>query len=479
MSSKSLLKILLTVLAASLMLALAPSTNPVLTFNIAHPYDDSVLLMFSAQMRLGGEVESALLPKGHLMSLSQQAGLGNELDILIQLYADQIAKLKAGSNYDPDLEAKLINQLEAKVQALQKKAQALTAKRSRGRGGLFGFIRHGFKKLGRATGWLLGKTMEGAGKVAEFAIEKVAPKVLKEAVLSGAPLNANLVKQVTRQLLKRRVHTLFEKEVEKLAERINQRQEAAYADGQATDDPHVWETNEAEFGLDAALMDQEEMDATREAREKTPQADSGSSSGGDSGSGTAVYDFTNDDAYKFFGIILWAHPSQPDRGYCFGMGLNTNSGAVHLEIDWDALTASGWVDYSGTTIDDFENATGNARITFSDLPAVPPPDGSGIMFRFVGEGSGTFSIESTVLCQRPDEFSNIEQFYFTRQESGTISMPRMTIDFYRPGAMDAENQPVTLSFIGYSWKSGGVESSGAADLSFGIYTSQPLDVPEP
>ncbi|RLD03034.1 MAG: hypothetical protein DRI65_13745, partial [Chloroflexota bacterium] len=176
---------------------------------IDYSFENSVLLMISNHMRLNGDVESANVGNGHLLSvpvkqLAQQDK--NEIDILIELYASQIAGLRRSGNHSPELEDQLINSLEDKVNELKARATKLVeVRRPRRRGGFFRDLGRGFnnglKAIGRATGWVMGKTMEGAGKVVQFGIEEVAPRVLKKAIWGTNPLGSALYRAVVRDLL--------------------------------------------------------------------------------------------------------------------------------------------------------------------------------------------------------------------------------------------------------------------------------------
>ena len=172
----------------------------------SHPFDDSVLLMLSSQMRLDGEVESANAGNGHLLSVSfKQVASQNEIDILIQLYANQISNLRQSGKHTPRLEDRLIDDLETKVDELNERAPKLVeVRRPRRRGGLLGFFRRVTKAVGRGTGWVMGRVMEGTGKVVQFSIVEVAPRVLKEAVFGGTPWNAAF-RLVAKDLLIKRV----------------------------------------------------------------------------------------------------------------------------------------------------------------------------------------------------------------------------------------------------------------------------------
>jgi len=190
---------------------------------IDYSFESSVLLMISNHMRLNGEVESANVGNGHLLSVSfnqiaQQDK--NEIDILIELYARQIDGLRQSGNHSPELEDQLINSLEEKVDELKARAPKLVeVRRPRRRGGFFGFIGRVAKAVGRGTGWVMGKTMEGAGKVVQFGIEEVAPRVLKKAIWGTNPLGSALYRAVVRDLLIKRVEAVIIRQVEKRAER--------------------------------------------------------------------------------------------------------------------------------------------------------------------------------------------------------------------------------------------------------------------
>lgn len=79
---------------------------------ILYPFENSALLMISSQMRLNGEVESANTGDGHLLSVPfKQLTQQNEIDILIQLYANQISNLRQSGKHTQKLEDQLINSL--------------------------------------------------------------------------------------------------------------------------------------------------------------------------------------------------------------------------------------------------------------------------------------------------------------------------------------------------------------------------------
>lgn len=342
---------------------------------IAHPFEDSVLLMISNHMRLNGDVESANVGNGHLLSVpikqfAQQDK--NEIDILIELYASQIAGLRRSGNHSPELENQLINSLEDKVNDLKERAPKLVeVRRSGRRGGFFGFIGRIAKAVGRGTGWVMGKTMEGAGKVVQFGIEEVAPKVLEKVVVGGNPLGAALFRTVARDLLIKRVEVAIIREVEKRAERGSELDPVA----QATEDDKYQD-------LDDELDLEEDEDTT------APQ-------------GVLVYEFTKENSANYEDASVaftWAGMGDV---YCKEARTGADSFIVHLEFDMEAMTVSGWMSGSGQLAFDWDgrmeqDVQGNFQTTFSDLPLIP---GSGsTAWNFSGEGLSTVSFGGTILC---------------------------------------------------------------------------------
>ena len=428
---------------------------------IAHPFDNSVLLMISSQMRLDGEVQSALLPGGRVQALSRQAASGNEIDVLLQLYTDQIAKLRASDDYDPNLEAKLISQLEDKVDALRRQAQELAASRSRRRGGLFGFLGRAVKSLGRATGWLMGKTMDGAGEIAEFAIEDVAPQVLKEAVQNGAPLNAALVRRVARELLINRVTDAIARERQKRAERL----------AEIDSDPAADATWEADF-----------MEAFEEGDENSPAgSNSGSSGGGNVGADIVIYDFTASDAFNFttgtIGGLSWVdYWRSSSNGDSFTLSsIELSAGSVHLEFNRTEMTASGWVEGSGQSESNAYSQSGNFRVEFSDLPlAAPSGFEPEVALRFSGTGTGTASISGSVLFSHRNPEGGPDTTYTSSGQVSNHNPVPVTISLYIPGYTSGSH-PITMNINSYP----GAEPASGFEYSFSFSFDQPIDLPLP
>lgn len=389
-----------------LLLAIIPASNVLAEPAIEHPFDSAALLMFSANMRLDGSVTSAQgTASQHLLAPSLQAGDGNEIDALIDLYAKQIANLRASDTYSEGQEATLIAQLEAKVQALIQQAQALNAKRSptQPRAGLgralrwaAGRINQGAKGLGRVTGKLVGAVMDGTGKIVEFAIEDVAPQVLKESLQSGVPINAALVRRITRELLVNRVTDAFLRDQQRRAE-----QRTNAEDGIPTVDP-TWEADFME------AFDEGDETPTMQAA----NGDSGSEGSNASSEEILSFDFPLGEESDSHGSILWsyywdAYENTHANANClvtYG-GFDSTQGTLHLEINLDAETISGYAEFSGTKSSEGEKpmqVSGSYRIEFSDVPNDPDAVASSrmpLLYYFQGESYGTGTANGFVTCQ--------------------------------------------------------------------------------
>ncbi len=481
-------KMFLAFLAAFLMLGMTPASSQQAVATADHPFDQAVLLMFSGHMRLNGEVESAQINNAHLAALSSQtqAEIDNEIKLLQDLYATMIADLQASGNYNRNVEDQLVAQLNEKVDALQAKAQALEARRSQRRGGFLRGIARVFnrviKAVGRGTGWVMGKAMDGAGKVAEFAIEEVTPKVLKAHLFGGAELNAKLFRLVARDLLKKRVRTAAENYVLRLAERVARRQ-AAQGEAQPTLDAVAQAT------LDT--FNEDLMDAFGDGNENQPDPTTESSGAGSSpGANVVVYDFTASDAFNFTttnstvgffnGQGRWGD-KRSDGHTCQYTEVDANQGgAVHLEFDLTAMTVTGWVEGSGQETENFANGgeqmynlSGNFYVTFTDLPVVPAeyPDSQAILF--AGEGSGTGSISGSLTCVRTDpDTGEFSSYSITDSASNSNPVP-VEIVLYVPGYTSG-GHPITMSVT-----SDFVEPADGFKYRLLFSFDQPIDVPLP
>ena len=341
----------------------------------------------------------------------------------------------------------------------------------------------------------MGKAMDGAGKVATFAVEEVGPQALKAHVLGGADLNWKLFKQVGRDILKKRAAKAGENHLLRLAERIARRQ-AAQGEALATLDMAVEATNEAEFGLDAELMTEEEMQATREAR-KTPQSaqvpDNGSSGnggggdGGDSGAGDGSgpnftsYTFTDRDVPNFgsstFGTSMftwhrWAGhvPAAylPIYNYCFYVStIPIETGTVRVTFDQETMTASGTVegDFHLTKTPDSYAAMGTTeidvrgsyRVEFSNLPGTPTDNG----YSFTGTGNAELQIGGSIICRGHDTDTNQDFFKpIADQSSAQMQIP-LSVTLWNPGTLLLGSQPTTVSISG--------DAGPVNDLSISLY----------
>lgn len=174
---------------------------------IEHDADDALLLMATSYRMLDSESAYSQVPK--TSAVSPQSSF-NEIDILIDMYVQQITRIRQ-IGYDNNLEARLLDELEEKISSLRQKAQAVAAERKhRRRGGIARF----FRALGRGAGWVMGRVMEGAGKVVQYGIEEVTPQLIKDAVLGGSPLTATAFRATFRRMLQRRIKAVIENKIE-------------------------------------------------------------------------------------------------------------------------------------------------------------------------------------------------------------------------------------------------------------------------
>jgi hypothetical protein len=205
---KKIEKIITLIVLLALLFSNLPVTETSAARIVTHEADDALLLMLASHSMLSGEV----LGGGNLKSarLQQQAS-ANEVDILINLYSQQILELDK-NGYNAKLNARLLDELETKVQALQAKSQRLEAERHHRRRG--GFFRGLARALGRATGWVVSKAMQVTGKVVQFGIEEVGPQMIKDAVFSGTPLTGAAFRAKFREILRRRVRDALNHKVE-------------------------------------------------------------------------------------------------------------------------------------------------------------------------------------------------------------------------------------------------------------------------
>lgn len=362
---------------------------------ISHPFDDSALLMISSQMRLNGEVESANTVNGHLLSvastqLAQQND--NEIDILIQMYKDQITALSQSDEFTPELEGKLLNELEDKVDKLEVSSEDLVEVRQpRRRGGLIGFFNRVGKGLGRGVGWLVGRTMEGAGKVVDFGVREVAPEVLKKAMW-GDPVSGAIQSVLKEKIFKRLEGVIFRQQ-EKRAKRAQV----------------VLEEEAEDYGDNLDL----ELDLENE---------------GD----VLVYEFTKAESANYEDSTVYFQWGGMGDAFCREARSGADNYIVHLEFDLEAMTVSGWMTGDGQYImpslgiEGFANewdVQGNFRTTFSDFPLLA---GTGAYaWNFAGVGLSTVSFGGTVLCSfiDPEKQSAGWQHYYIEDQISLTDHP--------------------------------------------------------
>ncbi|MBN2045346.1 MAG: hypothetical protein JW757_10030 [Anaerolineales bacterium] len=451
---------IISVLVTFLMLGMAPGSSRQAAAAGDHPMDQALLLMFSSHMRMAGDVELAQLSSAHLAAppSQTQADIDNEINAVIDLYVTMIANLQASGNYSRAVEDQLVSQMNEKVDALQAKAQALEAKRSNSnRGGFIRSVGRAFnrvvKAVGRGTGWVVGKAMDGAGEVGTFAVEEVTPQVLREYALGGAPLNAKLFRHVARELLKKRVRTAAENYVLRLAERINKRQ-AAQGEALPTLDPVAQATQDA--------WDADFMEAFEEGDEGG-QTDSG---GGTSGPNFTTYTFTDRDVPNFgsssFGTSMFTwhrwtgHVPDaylPIYNYCFYVSnIPIETGTVRVTFDQETMTASGSIegDFHITQTSLAEMGTdeidvrGSYRIEFSNLPGTSTDNG----YTFKGTGNADLQIGGSIICRGRDTDTDQDFFKPIPDESSAQMQIPLSVTLWNPGTMVGGSQPATVSISG-------------------------------
>lgn len=395
-----------------LLVAIVPANNVLAEPVIEHPFDNSALLMISANMRLDGNVTSAQgVNSQHLLAPSLQASDGNEIDALIDLYSAQIAKLRASDTYSEGQEAALIAQLEAKVQALNQQAQALNAKRApiQPRGGLgralrwaAGRINQGVKGVGRVTGKLVGAVMDGTGEIVEFAIEDVAPQVLKEALQSGVPINAALVRRITRELL-----------INRVSDAILRNQQRRAGQLPPVEVEEVDDLMEA-FEEDEKTESIQEGAAPQDVPEPTQAAEAQ----------VVTYTFTLAD---HTGVENYLFPGDfgtrlTDKA-CWAGGQILDSVDVVLQFDLEAMTLSGTVRGETHEVEySFDqllmlDGTGGFEATFSDIPATPYGENA---WKFSGWGTADVNYGGTLGCDNYDAEAQ-DYVYFTLEDQLSLT----------------------------------------------------------
>lgn len=201
-------KIISTLIALTLLLTTFPDVIVTASPSVNHEADDALLLMLTSHNML----TDGRLASGHpRMAVVTPQTIDNEVKILSDFYRQQINEVDR-QGYSDHVKARLLLELETKLQILEAKARRLDAERqNRRRGGLFGRF---FRALGRATGWVISKTMEGTGVLVQYSIEEVGPQLLKDAVFSGTPLTGAAFRVKLREMLRNRVRAVVDRKIE-------------------------------------------------------------------------------------------------------------------------------------------------------------------------------------------------------------------------------------------------------------------------
>ncbi|MGD2059206.1 MAG: hypothetical protein PVI04_10795 [Anaerolineales bacterium] len=185
---------------------LVPACGP--TSTLMHEQDEALLLSIAAHTRLSGDdgldSYSVLSPLGVKLSAPQRAaapGTNTELDILVNLYSDYLNTMRQQDNLNDRNVDRLVDQLQGKISALQKRSAKLQQRRRRRGRGLARF----FRRVGRGIGRFIRRVGRAVGWAAEYLVEEVAPQVIKEMVLTGQPLTARVFWSGVRKLVRKRL----------------------------------------------------------------------------------------------------------------------------------------------------------------------------------------------------------------------------------------------------------------------------------
>lgn len=201
-------KIISTFIALALILTILPGTTTTASPSVNHEVDDALLLMLANHKMLIDGWSASGHPR---MAAVNPQTIDNEVKILSDFYRQQVNEVDR-QGYGDHVKARLLLELDTKLQILEAKARRLDAERqNRRRGGLFGRF---FRVLGRATGWVISKAMEGTGVIVQYSIEEVGPQLLKDAVFSGTPFTGAAFRAKLREMLRNRVRAVVERKIE-------------------------------------------------------------------------------------------------------------------------------------------------------------------------------------------------------------------------------------------------------------------------
>lgn len=181
--------------------------QPVQARRIEHLLDDSLLLMVTAQQRL-----LAAMPESTTTSALQHTVLPanrpvNEIDIVINLYSSYMGNLQRSEGLTEENIDRLVRGMQGKIKALKVRSDSLNTRRRRSRRGLFGFLR----RVGRSIGRVLAKMGRLIGKAAEILVEDILPEVIKNMILTGQPLSADVFWRGVRHVVRNRLKSVAAK----------------------------------------------------------------------------------------------------------------------------------------------------------------------------------------------------------------------------------------------------------------------------
>lgn len=166
-----------------------------------HPLEDSLLLMVYAQQGVLASMPEGTTRPGMPSLMPLADGPINEMDIVINLYGSYLSALQqSGMASDGNVD-RLVNGLQEKMGDLQERSARLNARRRRARRGFFGFLR----RVGRSLGNLFSRVGRLIGRAAEILIEDIGPEVIKNMVLTGQPLTADVFWHGVRHSIRNRL----------------------------------------------------------------------------------------------------------------------------------------------------------------------------------------------------------------------------------------------------------------------------------
>ncbi len=195
---KKLEKVLSIIIMVVLLFTMFPGERSIASSSIQYEVDDALLLMLASHNML---MDGGLAMRNPRIAVVNPQSIPNEVDILFDIYAKQLDAIEKGG-YSENVKSRLVDELDAKLNALDEKAQRLEAERQNRR--RRGFFRRFSRALGRATGWVLSKSMDLSGKIVQYSIEEVGPQLIKDAVFSGAPLTGATFRAKFFEMLRNR-----------------------------------------------------------------------------------------------------------------------------------------------------------------------------------------------------------------------------------------------------------------------------------